>query len=110
MDVIRTALWVSDIDEARSFFVDGVGLDESWSFTYDGIENVYVGGSLAYASFHDWFVPALCEFLRKVLYRFRDVFIADATVPRLRRLLAEFPATHSNQSGVKLHLVHNLTK
>jgi hypothetical protein len=25
------------------------------------------GGSLEYSSFHDWFTPALCEFLREVL-------------------------------------------
>ena len=44
MDVIHTALKVSDLDEARSFFVDGIGLDEQWSFSYDGVTNVYVGG------------------------------------------------------------------
>jgi lactoylglutathione lyase len=44
MDVIHTALWVSDLDEARAFFVDALGLEENWSFTLDGVENVYVGG------------------------------------------------------------------
>ena len=44
MDVIHTAIWVSDLDEARAFFVDALGLDENWSFTLDGVENVYVGG------------------------------------------------------------------
>ena len=44
MDVIHTALWVSDLDEARSFFVEALGLDENWSFALDGVENVYVGG------------------------------------------------------------------
>jgi lactoylglutathione lyase len=44
MDVIHTAIWVSDLDEARGFFVDALGLDENWSFTLDGVENVYVGG------------------------------------------------------------------
>ncbi|MGM0604510.1 MAG: VOC family protein [Halobacteriota archaeon] len=44
MDVIHTAIWVSDLEDARRFFVDGVGLSENWSFTLDGIENVYVGG------------------------------------------------------------------
>lgn len=44
MDVIHTAIWVSDMDEAKSFFVDGLGLQERWSFTMDGVENVYVGG------------------------------------------------------------------
>lgn len=44
MDVIHTAIWVSDLDEARAFLVDALGLDEKWSFTLDGVENVYVGG------------------------------------------------------------------
>ena len=44
MDVIHTAIWVSDLDEARTYFVDALGLDENWSFTHDGVENVYVGG------------------------------------------------------------------
>jgi len=44
MDVIHTAIWVSDLKEARDFFVDGLGLEENWSFTLDGVENVYVGG------------------------------------------------------------------
>lgn len=44
MDVIHTALWVSDIDAARAFFVDALGLAENWSFTLDGVTNVYVGG------------------------------------------------------------------
>ena len=44
MDVIHTAIWVSDLDEARAFFVDALGLEEKWSFTLDGVENVYVGG------------------------------------------------------------------
>jgi lactoylglutathione lyase len=44
MDVIHTAIWVSDVDAAREFFVDGLGLSEKWSFTLDGVENVYVGG------------------------------------------------------------------
>ena len=58
MDVIHTAMWVSDLDEARAFFVDGLGLEENWSFTLDGIENVYVGGEhgelqLRYDSDHE---------------------------------------------------------
>jgi len=44
MDVIHTAIWVEDMDAAREFFVEGLGLEENWSFTADGIENVYVGG------------------------------------------------------------------
>ena len=58
MDVIHSAIWVSDLEEAREFFVDGLGLEENWSFTLDGIENVYVGGEhgeiqLRYSSDHE---------------------------------------------------------
>lgn len=57
MDVIHTAIWVSDLEDAREFFVDGLGLEENWSFTLDGVENVYVGGEhgeiqLRYAADH----------------------------------------------------------
>ncbi|MEY7848811.1 VOC family protein [Natrarchaeobius sp. A-rgal3] len=44
MDVIHAAIWVSDLEDARAFFVDALGLEENWSFTLDGVENVYVGG------------------------------------------------------------------
>ncbi|WP_222917233.1 VOC family protein [Natrinema sp. SYSU A 869] len=45
MDVIHTALWVSDIERTREFYLDGLGLEENWSFTADdGVENVYIGG------------------------------------------------------------------
>lgn len=48
MDVIHTALWVSDLDRTREFYVDGLGLAENWSFTADdGVENVYIGGENA---------------------------------------------------------------
>lgn len=44
MDVAHTAIWVSDMDEAISFFVDGIGLRKNWSFSGEDVENVYVGG------------------------------------------------------------------
>ena len=44
MDVIHTAIWVDDIDEMLEFYVDALGLEQTWAFTADGIENVYVGG------------------------------------------------------------------
>ncbi|QLG49083.1 VOC family protein [Natrinema halophilum] len=48
MDVIHTALWVSDIEQTRDFYVDALGLREKWSFTGDdGVENVYIGGDNA---------------------------------------------------------------
>ncbi|WP_090384495.1 VOC family protein [Natronobacterium texcoconense] len=48
MDVIHTALWVSDLERTREFYVDALGLTENWSFTADdGVENVYVGGENA---------------------------------------------------------------
>ncbi|QCC59494.1 VOC family protein [Natrinema thermotolerans] len=48
MDVIHTALWVSDLDRTRAFYVDALGLEENWSFvTDDEVENVYIGGENA---------------------------------------------------------------
>ena len=45
MDIIHVALWSSDIDRTRAFYIDGLGLTEQWSFTGDdGVENVYIGG------------------------------------------------------------------
>jgi len=44
MDVIHAAVWVSDLEAAREFFVEGVGLEEHRSLTLDGIENVWLGG------------------------------------------------------------------
>jgi lactoylglutathione lyase len=44
MDVIHAAIRVDDVDEMRAFYVDALGLDEHGSFTFDGVENVYVGG------------------------------------------------------------------
>jgi len=82
------------------------------------------GDSLEYSSFHDWFMPALCEFLREVLKRaledlehendrlqgrfeqFREVFIADATVITLYQSLFEtFPGYGDDHAGAKLHVV-----
>lgn len=44
MDVIHTCIWVSDMDAAREFFLEGVGLEEHRSATLDGVENVWLGG------------------------------------------------------------------
>ena len=44
MDVIHTCIWVSDMDEAREFFLDGIGLEEHRSTELDGVENVWLGG------------------------------------------------------------------
>lgn len=82
------------------------------------------GGSLSYASFHNWFMPALCEFLREVLKdaledleseddrlqgrfeQFREVFITDMTVITLFQSLFEtFPGYGDDHAGAKLHVV-----
>lgn len=45
------------------------------------------------------------------LDRFRDLVVADATVFRPHDLLAEtYPATHEDQAGAELHLIHNITE
>jgi lactoylglutathione lyase len=47
MDVAHTAVWVSDLEASREFFVDTLGLDEHRSYTRNGIDNVVVGGKRA---------------------------------------------------------------
>lgn len=43
VDVIHTAIWVSDLDETRAFYVDALGLSHTWDFERDGVTNFYVG-------------------------------------------------------------------
>lgn len=45
MDVIHSALWVSDIEETLAFYVDALGLEKTLEFEGgDGATNVYVAG------------------------------------------------------------------
>lgn len=60
VDVIHHALWVSDMDRAREFYVDGMGLSETRAFTIRGDEeNVFFAGEgdaelqLKYAPDHE---------------------------------------------------------
>ena len=98
--------------------------------TIAGFQRAYSAATnqtVARSSFYDRFTPALAALLSDLLEHaleevavphtiaprfelFREVLIADATVFRLHRLLSEFPATHADQSGAKLHLVQNATK
>ncbi|MFB6184744.1 MAG: VOC family protein [Haloarculaceae archaeon] len=43
MDVIHTALWVSDVAASVDFYTT-LDLRRQFSFEMDGVENVYVGG------------------------------------------------------------------
>jgi lactoylglutathione lyase len=43
MELAHVALWVEDIEQAVAFY-EAIGLERSWSFTLDGVENVYVAG------------------------------------------------------------------
>ena len=45
MDVIHTAIWVSDLDATREYYIDALGLEHTWDFERDGVTNFYVGGS-----------------------------------------------------------------
>lgn len=47
MDVLHTAIWVSDLETSRSFYCDGVGLELSREFTTDGVHNYFVTGDSA---------------------------------------------------------------
>lgn len=45
MDVLHSAIWVSDIDQTLSFYVDALGLEKTREFeSGDGATNVYVAG------------------------------------------------------------------
>ncbi|RQG93535.1 VOC family protein [Natrarchaeobius chitinivorans] len=45
MNVIHSAIWVSDIDETLAFYVDELGLEKTNEFVSgDGARNVYVAG------------------------------------------------------------------
>lgn len=45
MDVIHTAVWVSDMEEPLDFYVDTLGLEKKLTHvSEDGTENVYVAG------------------------------------------------------------------
>lgn len=45
MDVVHTAIWVSDLDEALTFYCDGIGLRETRRREgEDGVTNCFVGG------------------------------------------------------------------
>ncbi|WP_135667615.1 VOC family protein [Halorhabdus rudnickae] len=41
MDLAHVALWVSDLDRSLAFY-NALGFERTWSFTADGVENVYV--------------------------------------------------------------------
>ena len=43
VDVIHTALWVSDLEETKAFYIDALGLSHTWDFESDGVTNFYVG-------------------------------------------------------------------
>lgn len=44
MDVDHTAVWVSDLEATKAFYLDALGLEESWGFEADGVSNLYVTG------------------------------------------------------------------
>lgn len=44
MDVLHTAIWVSNLDASKRFYCDGIGLVQTREFTTDGTRNVFVGG------------------------------------------------------------------
>lgn len=45
MQVIHTAIWTSDLDRMKEFFIDEIGLEHTKDFVGDdGVTNYYVGG------------------------------------------------------------------
>jgi lactoylglutathione lyase len=45
MDVLHTALEVSDLDATRAFYEDLLGLERSREYEKDGVKNYYVTGA-----------------------------------------------------------------
>lgn len=45
MDVLHTAVWVSDLQHTKEFYHEGLGLDHSRDFVTDGVENYFVRGT-----------------------------------------------------------------
>jgi len=43
MNVHHAALWVSDLETTKDFYLDGLGLTEQTQFEVDGTTNYYVG-------------------------------------------------------------------
>ena len=119
------------LDAAALFFALALGFAVGEDRSLEAFRQRYlqnVGGSLAYASFHDWFVLALCEFLREVPDRaiedlstssdqlrgrldgFRDVLLVDMTVVTLYQSLTdEFPGYGDDHAGAKLHVVESVS-
>ena len=44
MDVLHTAIWVSDLEASKAFYLDGLGLNYSRNFSADGVRNYFVTG------------------------------------------------------------------
>lgn len=44
MDVIHTAVWVSDLEATKAFYLDALGLEHAWDFELEGTVNFYVSG------------------------------------------------------------------
>ena len=83
--------------------------------------------SLSPGGFYQRLTPTLAEYLRDLvehgldevavpntvtddLSRFRDVMVADGTILRLHRFLAdEYEPRKGEQGGARLHLLHNVT-
>jgi len=44
VEVIHTAVWVSDLERTRAFYEDALGLAHTREFESEGVTNFYVGG------------------------------------------------------------------
>ena len=44
MDVLHTAIWISDLESAKEFYLDGLGLDYSRDFSSNGVRNYFMAG------------------------------------------------------------------
>lgn len=44
MDVLHSAVWVSDLEATSAFYCEGIGLEYARDFTSDGVTNYFVTG------------------------------------------------------------------
>lgn len=45
MEILHTAIWVSDLEDTKRFYEEGLGLDHSRDFRTDGVHNYFVTGT-----------------------------------------------------------------
>lgn len=56
IELIHAARRVTDLDRAKEFYIEGLGLERRWGFVEDGVEHEYVGDA-GVADIHLFYDP-----------------------------------------------------